>query len=308
MTRHTFTLGAVVAAFILSQAPAFGQAGSRPNTTGSSSGTAAPRGGDTGSSGSSTSSSGSSTSSSGSGSSVSGAGTASSRPSGGSTGGDGMSVARERAPQRPMAVPRGGAMTGNTEMGAGAPTTRMTPAEAGARAVPTYSRPRDGRAALGDAIDRRDAPPRPGGSTVFYPYYSNYGYYGPYGGYPYYGYGYSYGYGVGYGFGLFGYDPFFLGGTYYGAPSYSAGGYSSQHRGIGKLRLRVQPAHAEVYVDGYFVGTVDDFNGLFQRLNVDAGAHRIELRAPGYETVEFEVFITDRETITYRGEMKPVIP
>jgi hypothetical protein len=300
MTRHTFNLGAVIAAFVLSQAPAFGQAGSRPNTTGSSSGTAAPRGGDTGSSGSTTSSSGSST-----GSSVSGAGTASSRPAVASPSGGGDTGARERAPQRPMAVPRGGVggtTIGNTDMDAGAPT-RMSPAEAGARAVPTYSRPRAGRMDLGDAVDRRDAPPRPGGTTVFYPYYSNYGYYGPYGyRHPYYGYGY------GYGFGFFGYDPFFLGGTYYGSPSYSAGGYSSQHAGTGRLRLRVQPAHAEVYVDGYFVGTVNDFNGIFQRLNVDAGAHRIELRAPGYETVEFEVFITHGETITYRGEMKPIIP
>jgi hypothetical protein len=296
MTRHTFTLGAVVAAFILSQAPAFGQAGSRPNTTGSSTGTAAPRGGDTGSSG------GSATGSSGPEASVSG--TASSRPvmpavpgGGGST-----AVARERAPQRPMAVPRGGSAPGNTDVRAESPT-RMSPAEASARAVPAYSRPREGRTPLGSAIDRRDAPPRPGDTTVvYYPYYS-YGYYGPYGGYPY-----GYGYGLGYGYSGFGYDPFFLGGTYYGAPSYSAGGYSSQHRGTGKVRLRVQPAHAEVYVDGYFVGTVDDFDGIFQRLNLDAGAHRIELRAPGYEAVEFEVFITHGETVTYRGEMKPRIP
>jgi hypothetical protein len=94
---------------------------------------------------------------------------------------------------------------------------------------------------------------------------------------------------------------------YYGAPSYSAGGYSSQHAGTGKIRLRVEPAHAEVYVDGYFVGTVDDFDGMFQRLNLDAGPHRIQLRAEGFEAVEFEVFITRGETITYRGALKPQI-
>jgi hypothetical protein len=297
MTRHTLTMGAVVAAFILSQAPAFGQAGSRPNTTGSSTGTAAPRGGDTGGGGGGTATGSSAGSSSGG--SVSG--TASSRPAMPSLpgGGGGTAVARERAPQRPVAVPRSGSAAGGTDVRAEGSPSRMTAAEAGAHAVPAYSRPRDGRSPLGAAIDRRDAPPRPGGQVVFYPYYANYSYYGPWGGYPYGYYGYGYG---------FGYDPFFLGGTYYGAPSYSAGGYSSPDRGTGRVRLRVQPAHAEVYVDGYFVGTVDDFNGLFQRLNIDAGAHRIELRAPGYETVEFEVFITPGETITYRGEMKPRIP
>jgi hypothetical protein len=299
MTRHTLTLGAVVAAFILSQAPAFGQ--SRPNTTGSSSGTAAPRGGDTGSSGSTGSSTGSSTT----GSSVSG--TASSRPSTPAmpSGGGSTTTARERAPQRPMAVPRGAAGADPATVRAGAPATRMSPAEAGARAVPTYSRPRDGRTALGGAVERHEAPQRPGDSFVIVQPYYRYGYYGPYGSF----YGpYGSGYGLGLGYYGFGYDPFFLGGTYYGAPSYSAGGYSSPHRGTGKVRLRVQPAHAEVYVDGYFVGTVNDFNGLFQRLNLDAGPHRLELRAEGYETVEFEVFITHGETITYRGEMKPRVP
>jgi hypothetical protein len=296
MTRHTFTLGAVVAAFLLSQAPAFGQ--SRPNTTGSSTGTAAPRGGDTGSSGGSTSSS-AGTSSSGSSSS----GTAVSRPSMPSGGGS-SAAARERAPQRPMAVPRGGGSAVEASpMRAEGPATRMTPAEAGARAVPTYSRPRDGRTALGGAVERHEAPPRTGGtSVIYYPWYSSF--YGSY--WPGYGYGSRYGYGLGY-YG-FGYDPFFLGGTYYGAPSYSAGGYSTQQRGTGRVRLRVQPTDAEVYVDGYFVGTVNDFNGLFQRLNLDAGPHRIELRAEGYETVDFEVFIQPGETITYRGDMKPRIP
>lgn len=291
MTRHTFTLGAVVAAFILSQAPAFGQAGSRPNTTGSSTGTATSRGGEGGSSSSAGSSSTGSSSS----------GTASSRPAMPPSPGMSGPVARERAPQRPRAVPRGSAAAGNTDARAEGPASRMSPAEAGAHAVPTYSRPRNGRTALGGAIDRRDAPPRPEAPIVYFPFYADYGYYGPYGGYPSrYGYGYGY-----YGFG---YDPFFLGGMYYGAPSYSAGGYSSQHAGTGKIRLRVEPANAEVYVDGYFVGTVDDFDGMFQRLNLDAGPHRIQLRGEGFEAVEFEVFITQGETITYRGALKPQIP
>lgn len=298
MKRQMFTIGAVIAVFALSQAPAFGQAGSRPNTTGSSSGSASPRGGDPGSS-----SSGSSSGTSSSGSSSSG--TAVSRPAGSSGGfGSGSAGApREHAPQRPVAVPRSRATTGGSTASRPAGGDRMTAAEAASRAVPTYSRPRDGRNAVGSAIDRRDAPPRGGTDIVLFPYDPYFYYDWRYGYSPY-----RYGLGYGYGFGNFGYDPFMYGGSYYGAPSYSAGGYSSQQLGIGKLRLRVSPAEAQVYVDGYYVGTVSDFDGLFQRLNIDAGPHRIELRADGYETVEFEVFVAPGETISYRGQMKPRMP
>jgi hypothetical protein len=180
----------------------------------------------------------------------------------------------------------------------------MTPAEAGSRAVPAYSRPREGRNAVSTAIDRRDAPTPPGSQVIYYPYNPAFYYDWRYGYSPY-RYGLGYGLGYGFGYGYFGYDPYLYGPGYYGSPSYSAGGYSSQQRGTGNLRLRVQPADAEVYVDGYFVGTVNDFNGMFQRLNVDAGPHRIELRAEGFETVEFEVLVTPGETITYRGQLKP---
>ena len=38
--------------------------------------------------------------------------------------------------------------------------------------------------------------------------------------------------------------------------------------------MLVDPAEARVYVDGYYAGTVDDFDGLFQRLNVSPAATR----------------------------------
>ena len=297
MKRHTFTIGAVIAVFALSQAPAFGQAGSRPNTTGSSSGSAAPRGG---SSGGSSSGSSAGSSSTGSGSSSG----AVSRPSGGGSS-SGVS-SRERAPERPYAMPRSGSSaTGGSMASRPEGASRLRGAEAAAHAVPAYSRPNPGRNSVGSAIDRRDAPaPPPGSNIIFYPYYSSY--YGDW------RYGSRYRYGLGYGFGFshFGwYDPFMYSGAYYGSPSYSAGGYSSQKQyGTGNLRLRVDPKHAEVYVDGNFVGTVDEFDGLFQRLNIDAGPHKIELRADGYEPVEFEVLVTPGETVTYRGGMKPRMP
>jgi hypothetical protein len=51
------------------------------------------------------------------------------------------------------------------------------------------------------------------------------------------------------------------------------------------------------------VGVVDDFDGIFQRLHLEAGPHRIEIRAPQYETLTFDVRIIVDETTTYRGEL-----
>ena len=49
----------------------------------------------------------------------------------------------------------------------------------------------------------------------------------------------------------------------------------------GGVRIQGAPRNAEVYVDGSYVGIVDDFDGAFQRLELEPGAHSIEIRAPG---------------------------
>jgi hypothetical protein len=45
---------------------------------------------------------------------------------------------------------------------------------------------------------------------------------------------------------------------------------------------------------------------MFQRLGVEAGAHKIELKAEGYEPVQFDVMVAPGETVTYKGEMKRI--
>ena len=71
----------------------------------------------------------------------------------------------------------------------------------------------------------------------------------------------------------------------------------------GSLKIKVKPRHAEVYVDGYFAGAVDDYDGAFQRLRLDAGPHRVEVRLDGYDPLEFDVRILPGRTVTYKGEM-----
>jgi hypothetical protein len=185
--------------------------------------------------------------------------------------------------------------------------------------VPAYSRPRDGRTVTGSAGERVVPPPSGGGGDVcrggcgYYPIYDPYYYYGYYDPF-YYGYGYRYSNfwmpGYGFGLGYFGYDPFLFGGyydPYAGAYGQASGGYgASQYKGVGSLRLKVKPANAQVYIDGYYVGLIDAFDGMFQKLEIEAGSHRVEVRAEGFEPVQFDVMVTPGETVTYKGELQRI--
>ena len=71
----------------------------------------------------------------------------------------------------------------------------------------------------------------------------------------------------------------------------------------GELRLKVRPRSAEVYVDGYYAGIVDSFDGLFQSLKLEPGPHRIEILAPGYNVLEFEIQSLRGNKITFEGEL-----
>jgi hypothetical protein len=168
--------------------------------------------------------------------------------------------------------------------------------------VPAYARPRDGRPITGTAVPRTSRPPTIDGGYYYDPFY-RYSYY--YNRYPY---GYFWpGYGLGVGYF---YDPWMWGYSspyYYGGGGYSGSYYSRREaRDIGAVRLKVKPEHGQVYVDGYYVGEVDSFDGVFQRLSLESGAHRIEIRAEGYATETFEVMVIPGETITYKGELKRV--
>ncbi|MEX2273655.1 MAG: PEGA domain-containing protein [Vicinamibacterales bacterium] len=266
-----FSLSAIIALALAT--PAVAQDARKPTSGASSTGgTATSRGGG--------SSAGSSGSTSSGGSTVSGGsirgGTAVSRP------------APSREPQS-SARRRSGAQ-----------------ASGGGPAIPAYSRPRGDRAVRGTAVERTT--PRPGpitGGDVFYlPYY---GYNNFYGYNSFYGSRYGFGYPFYMGLGYFYYDPFWgYHDPYYG---YGSGGYGRGSRDdrdydIGSLRLKVDPSHAEVFVDGLYRGVVDDFDGVFQRLKLEAGAHRLEVRAPGFKPLVFDVLVTPGETTTYRGDLQ----
>ena len=99
-------------------------------------------------------------------------------------------------------------------------------------------------------------------------------------------------------------------GVYYGAGgSYPYGrtprGYYDPIPGrpYGGLRITGAPREAHVFADGYYVGIVNDFDGMFQHLNLEAGGHRIEIEVPGYETIAFDVMVQPGRTVTFRADV-----
>ena len=72
----------------------------------------------------------------------------------------------------------------------------------------------------------------------------------------------------------------------------------------GGLSLEITPSTAQLFVDGTLVGTVGQFTPTTQPLGLVAGRHRIEVRAPGYQTMSFEVDIIAGQVIPYQGAME----
>ena len=74
------------------------------------------------------------------------------------------------------------------------------------------------------------------------------------------------------------------------------------------LRIEVTPKEAAVYVDGYFAGTVDEFNGTFQRLHVMPGEHEIVIHLDGYRSIRERLYLSPRATRKIVGTMERLAP
>jgi hypothetical protein len=72
---------------------------------------------------------------------------------------------------------------------------------------------------------------------------------------------------------------------------------------IGGLQLDFEPRRAQVYVDGFYAGLVDDFSGYYHHLDVTAGPHRVDILLAGYQPQTFTVVVTPGRTTTYRGTL-----
>lgn len=103
------------------------------------------------------------------------------------------------------------------------------------------------------------------------------------------------------------YDPFFgpypwwpRAGTWYG--------YYPVFDRRAELKLQVTPRDAAVYVDGFYAGIVDDFDGLFQALPLPPGGHEVVLYLQGFRTARYNLYLHAGATFRVRHTMEPVVP
>ena len=61
-------------------------------------------------------------------------------------------------------------------------------------------------------------------------------------------------------------------------------------------------------MDGYYVGTADEFDGNPRTLMLDAGPHTIELSENGFEPMRFQVMADASQPIVYRRELSQAAP
>jgi hypothetical protein len=106
----------------------------------------------------------------------------------------------------------------------------------------------------------------------------------------------------------YGYRPYYYRPYFYGYDPFLYGPYPSPYVGArydqSSLRLEVKPRETEVYVDGYYAGVVDSYDGFFQRLRLPAGEHEIELHLDGYESTRETLYLVAGETYKIRHEME----
>ena len=88
--------------------------------------------------------------------------------------------------------------------------------------------------------------------------------------------------------------------TYSGYPAESAVGAA------GGLSFEISPPEAEVYVDGQYIGMVGQFTPSEPPLALAPGRHHVEIRAPGFEVIAFDVDILPGQVIPYRGELRTI--
>jgi hypothetical protein len=99
----------------------------------------------------------------------------------------------------------------------------------------------------------------------------------------------------------YGYGPYSY---YYQYPIYGPRRYDAS----GSVRVQVSPRQSEVFVDGYFAGTADDFDGVFQRLHIEPGEHEIVIYLEGHRPFSQRFYLQPGKSFNIRHTMEPLGP
>lgn len=76
--------------------------------------------------------------------------------------------------------------------------------------------------------------------------------------------------------------------------------------GRAQVRLQVTPRSAAVYVDGFYAGVVDDFDGFFERLPLLPGGHTIALYQNGFGTITRHIYLSPGSELRIREDLLPL--
>src|SRR5215475_12291150 len=74
------------------------------------------------------------------------------------------------------------------------------------------------------------------------------------------------------------------------------------------MKFDVKPKDTMVYVDGFYAGIVDDFDGAFQRLRTSPGPHQLTLYLDGYRTYSERVYLSPDNTLKLKHRMERLAP
>lgn len=127
------------------------------------------------------------------------------------------------------------------------------------------------------------------------------GYYGPrY--YPYFGPTWGWGWGSWwwddyYGYGHYGYGPY--------SRNPWRDRYYDRYGTTGALDIDVSPGKTEVWIDGRYTGTADDFDGFPQYLWLDRGVYDVVLYRDGYKTIARQITIRSGQVMSIDDRMQP---
>jgi hypothetical protein len=95
-----------------------------------------------------------------------------------------------------------------------------------------------------------------------------------------------------------------------GAAQVIVGGYPYPYRYAARdasMRFDVKPEQTAVYLDGFYAGVVDDFDGAFQRLRTAPGGHEVTLYLNGYRTYTERVYLSPDNTFKLRHRMEKLL-
>ena len=98
------------------------------------------------------------------------------------------------------------------------------------------------------------------------------------------------------------YDPFFGPYPWWPRAAYPYW-YFPAYATRAEVRIQLEPEAAEdaaVYVDGFYAGIVDDFNGVLQALPLPPGAHQIVVYLEGYRTLKWNAYLRPGTTLRLR--------